>query len=152
MLYALPVGWTGSSAIVATSGVDGRFRFGPMPAGSYRILIDADGFVSRTSDDLEVASFGELDAGDLVLVRGATIVARLRSASGTLPQGLAVNAQEWKGERFAPFTMFGDRARSQRLAKANWVVRVSDAKGKKLAEELVRVDDEREFEVEIEVP
>lgn len=147
-ISARPIGWSGSTTLTAKSGDDGRFRFGPMREGSYGVSVSREEFVRFDTGDFDVPSTGELDLGELTLSRGTALLVRLTSVSGSLPKDLSVHAQEWKGEHFGSFTIFGDEARSQRLENVDWVVHVT-ASGKVLAKELVRIGDPRELTIEV---
>lgn len=136
----------------AVTDADGRFRITALRPASYGLRVMREGFVSGESGEHDLEEANDLDAGTIVLARGAAIVARLESASGALPPDIVVQAREWKGKRNASFTVFGTRAESERVELASWVVTARTSDGNTLARELVRVDEERTFEIVLEVP
>jgi len=66
---------------------DGRFRIDGVPAGTWTLRVWTEGFVPWIGKGLEVRAGDPLPRFEVVLSRGATVVGRLREASGL----------EWKG-------------------------------------------------------
>lgn len=150
-LHPEPIQLT-STGSYGESGVDGRFRLGPLPPGTYGLNVRAAGHVVLESEAVEIALDATHDFGDLETVRGATIVTKITPASGALANDLQVSAHQHNAKRSEPLTLFGDRARSPALKPGPWLVVVRDARNKTVGEELVLADEAREYEIEIRVP
>lgn len=72
--------WGGGHAL--RSGADGRFRSPAVPAGTWYLTVNVDGFAQISAPRRTVASTATLEFGDLVLTRGSTLVVTLQPDAG----------------------------------------------------------------------
>jgi len=65
-----------------TDAVTGKFRLGPLPAGEYRITVQANGQSDLEARPQTLAQGAEVDLGDLRLPESGTVLVRVHSKDG----------------------------------------------------------------------
>ncbi len=113
----------GHSVLAVPVMADGRFELGPLPAGNYWLIANADGLASRSAT-VSALQPGEVrDLGDLALERAATLIVRARRDDGvrTKPADLELRSG---GQASSAFTVDGDTLRREEVAPGDYTIEV----------------------------
>jgi hypothetical protein len=135
---------------IETADAEGRFDFGLVPPGEYRITSRAAGYCPLRSETATLAANANWDFGDLQLVRGGTVAVHLaRPASGQVAFELRRgDGSEWIGVQ-------GDHGSSGAVEPGEYELRAwVDGQQVELAAGVVRVSVRagEESRVEIALP
>ncbi|MFO0984346.1 MAG: carboxypeptidase-like regulatory domain-containing protein [Planctomycetota bacterium] len=114
------------TGLIVTADLAGRFTIGRLPAGRYRIRVDADQRPAVLAPRHDLAAGETWEAGDIVVPDAGSLEVRVRRAEGAAATdpGLCLVALDDSAPR-EPLTITGDIARALKVAPGRYVVAVT---------------------------
>ena len=126
--YMVPINLSGSATILKSDAGTGAFRFGPVPAGTYRLDIKARGLVLPDLGELTVNKRDDLDLHVIRLEPAGSVCVKL-SRDGGGPIGTPSLQVRADGVYPTELTLMGDRARCETLAPGRYTLFVRNERG-----------------------